>query len=244
MIKIFPAIDIKNKKCVRLSKGDYSQVIEYSDNPLEIAQRWVDQGCKNLHIIDLDGASSGTPSNFEVINSIRKKFTDLFIQVGGGIRNESTLRQYFTAGIDRVIIGTKSISDPDFIPNLSDDNKSKIIIDIAIKNNAIASKGWKETNNNNIKDFVEFLELNKISEIVYTDINKDGMLEGINFDCIQKFIKNTSISTIASGGITTIDDIHELVKLDKDGLSGIVIGKALYENKINLKEALEINGCS
>ncbi|MBS83069.1 MAG: 1-(5-phosphoribosyl)-5-[(5-phosphoribosylamino)methylideneamino]imidazole-4-carboxamide isomerase [Gammaproteobacteria bacterium] len=243
MIKIFPAIDLKNKKCVRLSKGDYSKVKEYSDNPIKIAEQWINQGSQNLHIIDLDGADTGKPVNFEVIKSIRQEFPNLFIQVGGGIRFEDTIDQYLSIGVDKIIIGTKALIDPEFILNLSRDKKSKIIIDIAIKNGLLATKGWRETNSKNIYDFIEFLQNNNVSQIVYTDVNKDGMLEGINFDHVEKFIKNTSIPIIASGGITLINDVHKLLKLKNDGLSGIIIGKALYENKINLKEVLEIDEC-
>jgi len=239
-MKILPAIDLKDGKCVRLNKGDYKQVTHYSDNPLEMAETWIRQGTNNLHIVDLDGAKSGKPINFTIIESIRKEFPNLFIQVGGGIRNQENIDRYIDVGIDKVIIGTKVVADPEFIKKIDANLLNKIIVDVAVKDEMLAVQGWNESSSYNTNDFIKILEQNNISEIVFTDISKDGMLQGINLEKIKEIINFSNIPLIASGGVTSIEDIQNLKKLAGSGLSGIIIGKAIYENKISLPEAIKI----
>lgn len=239
-MKIFPAIDLKDGKCVRLNKGDYKQVTHYSDNPLEMAETWISQGANNLHIVDLDGAKAGKPINFTIIESIRKEFPNLFIQVGGGIRNQENINRYINAKIDKVIIGTKVVTDPEFIKKIDTKILNRIVVDVAVKDEMLAVQGWNESSSYNIKEFISILNQNNISEIVFTDVSKDGMLQGINLEKIKEILGFSNIPLIASGGVTSIKDIENLKKLKDKGLSGIIIGKALYENKISLPEAIKI----
>ena len=240
VMKIFPAIDLKDGKCVRLSKGDYKQVTHYSDNPLEMAETWISQGANNLHIVDLDGAKAGKPINFTIIESIRKEFPNLFIQVGGGIRNQENINRYINAKIDKVIIGTKVVTDPEFIKKIDANILNRIVVDVAVKDEMLAVQGWNESSSYNIKEFISILNQNNISEIVFTDVSKDGMLQGINLEKIKEILGFSNIPLIASGGVTSIKDIENLKKLKDKGLSGIIIGKALYENKISLPEVIKI----
>ena len=239
-MKILPAIDLKNGQCVRLNKGDYNQVTKYSDNPLYMAEKWVNQGANNLHIIDLDGAKSGEPVNSKHIINIKQHFPNLYIQVGGGIRTIDNINLYLNMGIDKVILGTKIVDDLDFLARLDDQIKNKIIVDIAVKDGNLATEGWEKSTKNDYKEFINNLNQYNISEIVFTDISKDGMLTGINFSAIEKIVRAVDVSVIASGGISSIDDIKKLKTLTNFGLSGVIIGKALYENKINLNEALNL----
>jgi len=239
-MKIFPAIDLKDGKCVRLNKGDYKQVTHYSDNPLEMAETWISQGANNLHIVDLDGAKAGKLINFTIIESIRKEFPNLFIQVGGGIRNQENINRYINAKIDKVIIGTKVVTDPEFIKKIDANILNRIVVDVAVKDKMLAVQGWNESSSYNIEEFISILNQNNISEIVFTDVSKDGMLKGINLEKIKEILGFSNIPLIASGGVTSIKDIENLKKLKDKGLSGIIIGKALYENKISLPEAIKI----
>jgi len=240
VMKIFPAIDLKDGKCVRLNKGDYKQVTHYSDNPLEMAETWISQGANSLHIVDLDGAKAGKPINFTIIESIRKEFPNLFIQVGGGIRNQENINRYINAKIDKVIIGTKVVTDPEFIKKIDANILNRIVVDIAVKDEMLAVQGWNESSSYNIKKFISILNHNNVSEIVFTDVSKDGMLQGINLEKIKEILDFSNIPLIASGGVTSIKDIENLKKLKDKGLSGIIIGKALYENKISLPEVIKI----
>ena len=240
VMKIFPAIDLKDGKCVRLNKGDYKQVTHYSDNPLEMAETWISQGANNLHIVDLDGAKAGKLINFTIIESIRKEFPNIFIQVGGGIRNQENINKYINAKIDKVIIGTKVVTDPEFIKKIDANILNRIVVDVAVKDKMLAVQGWNESSSYNVEEFISILNQNNISEIVFTDVSKDGMLKGINLEKIKEILGFSNIPLIASGGVTSIKDIENLKKLTDSGLSGIIIGKAIYENKISLSEAIKI----
>ena len=241
-MRVLPAIDIKDGKCVRLAKGDYSKVTHYSNNPLVVAQSWLDKGATSIHIVDLDGAKDGETSNFDIIQKIRTTYKDIFIQVGGGIRSNSIIKKYIDIGINKVIIGTKALSDPSFLKTIPLNFKNKIIIDLAVKNMKLAVHGWESESNYTIEDYLKILEDNDITEIVYTDVDKDGMLNGMNFDELNKLLKITNIPIIASGGVTSIDDIKNLSEICKHGISGVIIGKALYEKRINLSEVFNIIG--
>ena len=241
-MKIFPAIDLKDGQCVRLNKGDYKQVKKYSDNPISVAEEWINQGTQKLHIIDLDGAKSGLPVNHNFIFDIKKNFPHLYIQVGGGIRNLENIQMYLDNGIDRIILGTKAVKNLDFISTLKKEIQKKIIVDIAIKDGKLAIEGWNQLSTHDTKTFINNLKQYNISEIVFTDINRDGMLSGINFAVIEDIVKFSDIPVIASGGISSIDDIKKLIPLSKFGLSGVIVGKALYEKKINLTEAINLFG--
>ena len=237
-MKILPAIDLKDGKCVRLSMGDYSQMKNYDSNPLELAMNWVDSGVKNLHIVDLDGAKDGKLSNFETIQKIRKQIPNLYIQMGGGIRSLGDVQKYLDIGLDKVIIGTKAMSDPTFLDEFDSFTKNKIIIDMAVKDGNMAIQGWNQSSELDVDSFINYIETQQICEVVLTDVSKDGMLSGVNFDLINEVLLKTEIPIIASGGVTTIDDIEKLILLTKKGLSGVIIGKAIYESRIKINDLI------
>ena len=240
-MKILPAIDIKEGKCVRLAKGDYSQVTHYFDNPLDVAKKWIDQGSMNLHIVDLDGAKSGKTINYNIIAEIRNSYPDIYMQIGGGIRDIESINKYINIGINKVIVGTRVVSDPSFLKRIPSDIKEKVIIDLAVKDGKLAVHGWNNSSDFTLQDFIKILESNNIQEIVFTDVSKDGMLEGMNFSEISNILSFSSIPLIASGGVTSIDDIKYLCGMNEIKISGVIIGKALYENKINLKDAIKLS---
>ncbi len=240
-MKILPAIDIKGGKCVRLAKGDYNQVTHYFDNPLDVAKKWVEQGSMNLHIVDLDGAKSGETINYDLISKIRSNYPDTYIQIGGGIRDIKNINKYLDIGINKVIIGTRVVSDPSFLEKIPSNVREKVIIDLAVKDGKLAVHGWNNSSDFTLQSFIKILEANNIKEIVFTDISKDGMLEGMNFPEISNILSFSNIPLIASGGVTSINDIKHICGMNEVGISGVIIGKALYENKINLKEAIKLS---
>ena len=239
---IYPAIDIIDGKCVRLSKGDYSLKTIYSDNLESITKNWINNGTRFLHIVDLDGAKAGNPVNIKNILEIRKLFPNIFIQIGGGIRDIDTIEKYLNYGIDRIILGTKVLQNKNFILSLNKSLRERVAIDIAIKDGKLAGDGWEKTEKENVESFIEFLEQNGIKMFVITDISKDGMMEGINKISINSILKYITTNAIISGGVTTMDDVKTILAMHKSKINGMIIGKALYENKIKLSEA--INECS
>ena len=238
---IYPAIDIIDSKCVRLTKWDYSQKTVYSNNLLDIAASWVEAGSKYLHIVDLDGAKAGSTVNFKNIIEIRRAFPSIFIQVGGGIRDTNSIEQYLSHGVDRIILGTKILKNKEFIYTLDKATRKSLAIDIAIKDGALAGDGWENTENEDVESFIKFLESHDIEMFVITDISKDGMMQGINKKSIGSVLKSVTTRAIISGGVTSKQDIQNILTMNKEIIDGMIIGKALYENKILLSEA--INEC-
>ena len=239
-MKLLPAIDILDGSCVRLNKGKYNEITTYSDDPLAIATKWYEIGIRNIHIVDLNGAKTGELTNFPIINRIRESLSDLYIQVGGGIRTRESVDKYLKSGIDKIIIGTKALTSPEFLGSIPIDLRKRIIIDVAMKNNVLASDGWVEKSEINIVDFIKKLETNNITELVVTDISKDGMLSGINQALYKKISSLTEIPIIVSGGVTTLEDVHEIISMRDKGLSGIIIGKAIYENRIKISDLVKL----
>ncbi len=239
---IFPAIDIIDGKCVRLSKGEYSTKKIYSDNLENIADNWIKNGSNYLHLVDLDGARSGEPTNLDSILKIRKSYPNVFIQVGGGIRDIKTIQTYISNGINRIILGTKVLIDKEFIFSIDQSLREHISIDIAIKDGKLCGDGWEKTKKEDISSFINFLELNGISMFVITDIGKDGMLQGINKASIAEALSCVNTKAIISGGVTTLADVRTIIAMDNNKkIDGMIIGKALYEKNISLSEA--INEC-
>ena len=238
---IYPAIDIIDGKCVRLTKGDYSQKTVYSNNLLDIAASWVEAGSKYLHIVDLDGAKAGSNVNFKNIIEIRRAFPSIFIQVGGGIRDTNSIEQYLSHGVDRIILGTKILKNKEFIYTLDKATRKSLAIDIAVKDGALAGDGWENTENEDVESFIKFLESHDIEMFIITDISKDGMMQGINKKSIGSVLKFVTTRAIISGGVTSKQDIQNILTMNKKIIDGMIIGKALYENKILLSEA--INEC-
>ena len=237
---IYPAIDILDGKCVRLSKGDYSKKKIYSDDLVNIADDWIKNGSKFLHLVDLDGAKSGKPNNLDNILDIRKRYPDVFIQVGGGIRNIETIKKYISCGINRIILGTKILKNKEFIISLNKDLRKYIAIDIAIKDGILCGDGWEKSEEIDISSFIQYLEQKGIGMFVITDIGKDGMMQGINQSSITEVLSYISTKAIISGGVTTLSDVKSILALNEyNKIDGMIIGKALYEKRINLAEAID-----
>ena len=234
-MKIFPAIDIKDKKCVRLVKGDFKNKTEYEMSPVEQANKFKDYGFKNLHIIDLDGALTGQTVNLEIIKDIVNKF-DIKIEVGGGIRNFDSIQKYTDAGVEKVILGSAAINDKEFLENACKKFPNKIALGLDAKDGYLAVSGWKK--NSNLKTFDFLKEVNDlgVSRLIYTDINKDGMKTSPNFEGTEKIANNSNFPVIISGGVSSIEDIKKAKELNNKNIEGIIVGKAIYDGDIKLED--------
>ena len=239
-MKIIPAIDIQNGNCVRLKQGDFTKETIFHSSPVDMAQKWVDEGAERLHIVDLDGARLGSPINMAVISKICDKFPSIPVQIGGGIRDLETAEKYLSAGASFIIVGTKAVEDPNFIKILCSKFPRKVIVGIDAKNGEVATEGWLSISDKNAIDFAKIFENLGVAEIVYTDIEKDGMMKGLNIEATLDLAKNVKIPIIASGGVSCIEDIYKIGAYTKSGISGIIIGRALYEKKFNIEEAKKV----
>jgi len=233
---VIPAIDLKDGNCVRLLQGKRDAVTVYSDNPSNTAKQWESYGAKLLHIVDLDGAFSGSQKNLDAIIKIRKS-VKITLQVGGGIRNIGTLLNLFSAGIDRVIIGTAAIEDPEFLTHACNKYPGRVLIGIDAKNGMVAIKGWEEVTSISARELAKRLEMFGVAGIIYTDINRDGMLSGPNIEATRKMVEGVKIPVVASGGISSMEDIKNLMQIK--GLWGAITGKAIYSGALDLKEAIK-----
>lgn len=237
---LIPAIDLKDGKCVRLRQGRMDDETVFADDPLDMARRWVDAGARRLHLIDLNGAFAGKPVNAEVIQRIAEAFPDVPIQVGGGIRDEDTVQLYLDAGVQYVIIGTKAVRAPHFINDLCLEFPGHIIVGLDAKDGKVAIDGWSKLSNHDVIDMAQRFERDGVSAIVYTDISCDGMMQGVNVEATAKLASEISIPVIASGGISTLDDIRALMAVADEGIMGVIIGRALYEGTVDLVEAQKL----
>jgi len=236
---IIPAIDIIEGKCVRLTRGDFNLKKKYHDNPVEIAEIWKKQGATWLHIVDLDGARAGAVKNLNIAQEIKKKL-DLKVQYGGGIRDIDTLKSVIEGGIDRAVLGTKVIEDKNFLDVVLRQYWGKTILSLDYERNGIIYKnGWQKATAVNVLDFATELENFGIHEVIVTDISKDGTLESPDFKIVREILKKTSLKLILAGGISSIRDIKAIKCFEKEGISGVIIGKALYEGIIKLDEAIK-----
>lgn len=239
---VIPAIDIIEGQCVRLTRGDFDSKTKYYDDPLEVAAIWKAQGASWIHIIDLDGARTGKIANLAIAARIRKKLK-VKIQYGGGIRDSQTIEIVLSSGIDRAILGTRAIEDPVFLRESHQKYKNRIILSLDHgKNGTVYTHGWQDGSSKKISGFLKELETLGIEEIIMTDITRDGTLEGINTGFLEKIKSSTSIRFIIAGGIGGIGDIKTLKTMENRGISGVIIGKALYEGRtpIDLRKAIEI----
>ena len=234
-MKIFPAIDLYGGKAVRLFKGDYSKMTVYSENPLEVARDFEQKGAEFIHLVDLEGAKDGTTPNFETVKSIAEN-TRLFTEIGGGIRSMETVEKYLGAGVDRVILGTAAVENQDFLKAAVNKYGEKIAVGVDIKDGFVAVKGWTEASSYSCFDFFEKMRETGVKTLICTDISKDGAMQGTNRELYRELAEKFDIDIVASGGVSTLDDIKALKKL---GLYGAIIGKAYYIGAIDLKEALE-----
>lgn len=232
---LFPAIDLYEKKAVRLYKGDYRQMTVYSENPIEIAQAFASAGATHIHMVDLEGAKDGTTPNLSVVEQVARE-TDLFVEIGGGIRSMDTVARYLNCGVSRVILGTAAVTDPVFLETALKAYGDKIAVGADVKDGMIAIKGWLESSSYTLEAFMERLEALGVSNVICTDISKDGAMKGTNRQLYRDLSKKYSVSITASGGVSTLDDIKALREID---LYGAIIGKAYYMGAIDLKQALE-----
>lgn len=232
---LFPAIDIRGGNCVRLIQGDYNKEKVYSDSPVAMAKEWADKGAEYIHIVDLDGAKSGVSTNAAVIQEIARN-SSVPIQVGGGVRTMEAVKSHIDSGVARVIIGTAAIQNPDFLKEAVKDYGDKIAVSLDAKNGYIATDGWTDTSTVKALDLVKDLEEIGVKTIVYTDIAKDGMLQGPNFEELEAMNNASSIDVIASGGVSTEEDVR---KLAGKNMYGAIVGKALYDGTVTLEKLLE-----
>lgn len=234
---LIPAIDLKDGKCVRLRQGRMEDDTVFSDDPVAVAQRWLDEGATRLHLVDLDGAFAGVPRNRHVIHAIRQAHPEVELQVGGGIRDEETIQGYLNAGVDFVIIGTKAVSAPHFVSEVAAEFPNHIIVGLDAKNGKVAIHGWSKLSHHDVIDLAQKFEEDGVVAIIYTDISRDGMLGGVNIEATAELARSIKIPVIASGGITNLDDIRALGSITADGVMGAITGRAIYEGTLNFAEA-------
>lgn len=236
---VIPAIDLKDGKCVRLRQGRAADETIYSDSPAEMARRWEQAGAQWLHVVDLDGAFNQRPRNVDSIRRILKS-VQIPVQLGGGIRNEDTIKFYLDLGIRRVIIGTEAIKRPQWIVSVAADHPGRIVVGIDARDGKAAIDGWTETTEIGPIDLVRRYEGSAVAAIVFTDINRDGMQTGANLDQTRRLAESTAIPIIASGGVATLQDIADLLPLEPFGVTGVITGKALYSGSLKLVDALAL----
>jgi len=240
-MKIFPAIDIKDKKCVRLVKGNFDNKTEYKTSPIDQAGKYKDYGFKNLHIVDLDGALTGKTVNLDIIQEIVGKY-DLKIEIGGGVRNFDSIKKYLDVGVEKVILGSAAIKNKEFLKESCTKFKNKIALGLDVKDGNLSVSGWKENLNIKTLDFLKEVNDYGISRLIYTDINRDGTKTSPNFDETIKIAGMSKCPVIISGGVSSINDIKKAKELNNKNIEGIIVGKAIYDGDIKLEElAEEIN---
>lgn len=235
-MNLFPAIDLIEGCAVRLVKGDYAQKTVYSDDPAEVARSFAQAGAKYLHVVDLEGAKDGGTPNLATIKNIVEK-GGLLVEVGGGIRSEEVIKSYLDAGVFRVILGTVAVQNPEFLQDMVQKYGEKIAVGVDIKDGMVAIKGWTEVSAESCFDFCEKLQKIGVKTIICTDISKDGLLSGTNLELYKELSEKFSVDIVASGGVTTLDDVKKLADM---GLYGAILGKALYTGNIDLKAAVEL----
>ena len=234
---IIPAIDLKDGQCVRLRQGEMDDATVYGSDPVEMAARWVEQGARRLHLVDLNGAFDGKPVNGEAVMAIAKAYPELPIQIGGGIRSLQTIEQYLEAGVNYVIIGTKAVKEPEFVTEACREFPNSVIVGLDAKNGLVATDGWAEVSEIKATELAKRFEQDGVSSIIYTDISRDGMMQGVNIDATVEMAKASGLKVIASGGVTNMDDIRALQDVADAGILGAITGRAIYEGQLDLAEA-------
>jgi phosphoribosylformimino-5-aminoimidazole carboxamide ribotide isomerase len=237
---VIPAIDLKDGKCVRLRQGRMDDVTVFSDDPVAMAQRWVDAGARRLHIVDLNGAVAGRPVNAVAIESIARTFPNLEVQVGGGIRDEDTIQAYLDSGVRYVILGTKAVNAPHFVSDVCLEFPGHIIVGLDAKDGKVAIDGWSKLSGHDVIDLAQRWQNDGVEAIIYTDIGRDGMMNGVNVEATARLANSISIPVIASGGITNLDDIRKLCAVADTGITGAITGRALYEGAIDFRQAQQL----
>jgi len=234
---IIPAIDLKDGKCVRLRQGRMEDSTVFSDDPVDMAAKWVQAGCRRLHLVDLNGAFAGKPVNGEIVQAIAKAYPDLPIQIGGGIRSAEIIEAYLAAGVSQVIIGTKAVKEPEFVTQMCKAFPGHIIVGLDAQDGRVAIDGWAEVTDVMAVDLAKRFRDDGVSSIVYTDIARDGMMQGVNVEATVDLAQQGGIPVIASGGVTNIDDIRALAEVADKGIFGAITGRAIYEGTLDVAEA-------
>ncbi|KAA8978058.1 MULTISPECIES: 1-(5-phosphoribosyl)-5-[(5-phosphoribosylamino)methylideneamino]imidazole-4-carboxamide isomerase [Gammaproteobacteria] len=234
---IIPAIDLKDGECVRLRQGRMEDSTVFSRDPVEVAGRWVEAGARRLHLVDLNGAFEGKPVNDGIIRAIARAYPDLPIQIGGGIRSREVVEAYLDAGVQWVIIGTQAVRDPDFVTAMCHAHPGHIIVGLDARDGMVATEGWAETSSVEATTLAQRFANDGVDAIVYTDIARDGMMEGVNVDATRRLAESTSIPVIASGGVSSMVDVRALAQVAGSGITGAITGRAIYEGTLDLAEA-------
>ena len=237
---IIPAIDLKDGQCVRLRQGLMDDSTVFSDDPVAMAARWVEAGCRRLHLVDLNGAFAGEPVNGAVVTAIAAAYPDLPIQIGGGIRTLETIEHYINAGVSYVIIGTKAVKEPEFVAEACAAFPGKVIVGLDARDGLVATDGWAEVSEVRATDLARRFESDGVAAIVYTDIARDGMMQGVNVEATVAMAQASSIPVIASGGITDIQDIRALINVAHTGICGAITGRAIYEGTLDVADAQQL----
>ena len=240
-MEVIPAVDIRNGKCVRLLQGKFDQETVFADDPVEMALHWESLGARRIHVVDLDGAKTGEPQNLDVIGRIASTLK-IPVQMGGGIRTIETAWQVLGLGVDRVVIGTSAVLDRDFARAMFQEFGERVALGLDAHDGFVATHGWQETSKLRAVDFAQDMEKLGARRIIHTDISRDGMLEGVNLAAMEAMARAVSIPVIASGGVTSIEDIRRLKKLEALGIEGVIAGKALYTGSLDLPEAIRVAG--
>jgi phosphoribosylformimino-5-aminoimidazole carboxamide ribotide isomerase len=234
---VIPAIDLKDGQCVRLKQGRMDDETVFSSDPVAMAGHWVAQGARRLHIVDLNGAFAGKPVNGDIIQKITSTYPNIQIQVGGGIRDTDTIQAYLDMGVVHVILGTKAINAPHFVSDACLEFPGRIIVGLDAKDGKLATNGWSKMSQHTAVGLAKRFEQDGVSAIIYTDINRDGMLQGVNLETTLELANSTNIPIIASGGITTIADIQQLCDVADEGIAGVITGRAIYEGSLDFSQA-------
>ena len=238
---LIPAIDLKEGRCVRLKQGLMEQATVFSDSPAEMALHWRNQGARRLHLVDLNGAFAGVPQNFPAIKEIlAAEAKDISVQLGGGIRDLETIEKYLDLGLTDVIIGTAAVKNPEFVREACKEFPGQIIVGLDAKDSMVAIDGWATVTEHHVVDLAQRFEDDGVNSIIYTDIGRDGMMSGVNIEATVKLAQSVNIPIIASGGLTNLDDIRALCAVEKEGVSGAITGRAIYEGSIDFAQAQKL----
>ncbi|REC93418.1 1-(5-phosphoribosyl)-5-[(5-phosphoribosylamino)methylideneamino]imidazole-4-carboxamide isomerase [Kushneria indalinina] len=234
---VIPAIDLKDGQCVRLKQGRMEDSTTYGEDPVAMAQRWVDAGARRLHLVDLNGAFEGRPVNADAVRAIAARFPDLPIQIGGGIRTREVIQSYLDAGVSWVIIGTQAVRDPDFVRQMCKEFPGHIMVGLDARDGYVATDGWAEVSTMRAVDLARHFAEDGVSAIIYTDISRDGMMNGVNVESTVEMASHGGVPVIASGGVTDIEDVQKLADVAAAGIVGAITGRAIYEDRLDLAEA-------
>ncbi|MBF2025396.1 MAG: 1-(5-phosphoribosyl)-5-[(5-phosphoribosylamino)methylideneamino]imidazole-4-carboxamide isomerase [Oscillatoriales cyanobacterium C42_A2020_001] len=240
-MEVIPAIDILGGQCVRLYQGDYGQVQTFDEDPVAVAQRWAEEGATRLHLVDLDGAKAGKPVNLQAIAAIAQSI-DVPVQVGGGLRDRQSVADLLKVGVQRIILGTVAVEQPELVSQLCQEFPGKIVVGIDARNGKVATRGWLETSEVLATNLAQQMASAGVAAIIYTDIHRDGTLQGPNLEALRELCNAVEIPVIASGGVSSITDLFSLLALEPLGVAGAIVGRALYTGEVSLKEALRAVG--